>query len=382
MAMNAYTGATGAGKTYQVMEHLICVELAQGRSIATNIENIDVDGIYWYILCKNRDEKEKITLPDGRIYERDKIICFGSLRYFTASDIEESGDDFFPNLRHENRKPVYDDAVSFIKNGEYVIIDEAPNWWGNDTKISRRHGQYFREHRHFVNLVTHQTPDIVFLSQDISYLHTSLRRKGGIRFVFWIEKMDMVGLTERYKMLMYRGCSITRNTKPERVEHGKYKEEVYLLYDSYAEGKGKEQIMDARQNVLNNPKKWKAIGIGVLIFLVIAVFMVRSLMGFFNQGKKQEQTAKNPDIKNASGPSAQIPISSPSAPPESDYRAIGWYRIAGNSYALIRGENGIDRTLINPRNWSLETIRYSGSLDGKQIAVWTGKTGEEQKVGR
>lgn len=59
MPMNAYSGATGAGKTYQVMEHLICKELAQGRSMVTNIEGIDVDGIYWYILCKNRDEKKK-----------------------------------------------------------------------------------------------------------------------------------------------------------------------------------------------------------------------------------------------------------------------------------------------------------------------------------
>lgn len=375
MPMNAYTGATGAGKSYQVMEHLICVELAQGRSIATNIESIDVDGIYWYILCKNRDVTERIKLADGRSYEREKIVCLGSIRTFNASDIEEYGDDFFPKIRQENRLPVYDDSASFIKNGEYIIIDEAPNWWGSDCKISRPHGQFFREHRHFVNPVTHETCDIVFLSQDVSYLHTSLRRKGGIRYTFWIEKMDMVGLVKRYKMLMYRGCTINKSTKPERVEHGTYKEEVYLLYDSYGKGKGKEKIMDARQNVLNNPKKWRFIAIAIGLFLVLAFFMVKSLYGFFHPVKKDDLMAKKPDSTQAV--SASVPAAA-SAASESDYRATGWYKVGQNQYVLIRGSNGVDRALVNPRGWSLDRTRFSGSLEGKQIAEWTGKTAESR----
>lgn len=374
MPMNAYTGATGAGKSYQVMEHLICVEMAQGRSIATNIEAIDVEGIYWYILCKNRDQKERVNLPDGRSYERDKIVCFGTLRHIKDDEIEKSGDKFFPYLHHVDGEKVYDDSDSVIKNGEYIILDEAPNWWGTDCKISRRHGQFFREHRHFVNPITHETCDIVFLTQDISYLHASLRRKGGIRYTFWIEKMDMVGMVKRYKMLMYRGCSITKNTRPERVEHGTYKEEVYLLYDSYAKGKGKEKVMDSRQNVLNNKKKWKFIAVAVGLFLVVAFFMVKSLMGFFAQGKKlDDKTAKGVDSgKAVAGASA--------SPSDSNYRAIGWYKVGVNQYVIIRGDNGLDRALINPRGWYLDRLRYSGVLEGKPIANWTGKTGTDTKV--
>lgn len=376
MPMNAYTGATGAGKSYQVMEHLICVELAQGRSIATNIEAIDVDGIYWYILCKNRDEKERVVLPDGRSYEREKIVCLGMLRHIKDSQIEEAGDKFFPYIRHEDGEKIYDDSDSIIKNGEYIILDEAPNWWGSECKISRRHAQFFREHRHFVNPITHESCDIVFLTQDVSYLHTSLKRKGGIRYTFWIEKMDMVGLVTRYKMLMYRGCSITKNTKPERVEHGTYKEEVYLLYDSYAKGKGKEKIMDARQNVLNNKKKLKFIAFVVVLFLIVGFFMVKSLMGFFSQGKKpDEQTAKKPDGMKAAAVPAPAPASS-----DSEYRALGWYKVGNNQFILIRGENGLDRTLVNPRGWSLERVRYSGALDGKKIANWTGKAVETRLI--
>lgn len=379
MPMNAYTGATGAGKSYQVMEHLICVELAQGRSIATNIESIDLDGIYWYILCKNRDLTERIKLADGRSYEREKIVCLGSLRTFNASDIEEFGDNFFPKVRQENRHPVYDDSASFIKNGEYIIIDEAPNWWGADCKISRPHGQFFREHRHFVNPITHETPDIVFLTQDVSYLHSSLRRKGGIRYTFWIEKMDMVGLVKRYKMLMYRGCTINKSTKPERVEHGTYKEEVYLLYDSYGKGKGKEKIMDARQNVLNNPKKWRFIGIAVLLFLVVAGFAINSLIGFFKQSKKADVEAKQGVDKKASVNSSSPVVPAVPVVSASDYRAVGWYRVGGFQYVVIRGENGVNRTLVNPRGWSLDRGRYSGTLDGKTISTWTGKSGNEPK---
>lgn len=376
MPMNAYTGATGAGKTYQVMEHLIIKEIALGRSIVTNIEGIDVLGVYIYILCKARDVREKVTLPDGRIYERDKIVCLGSLRHITDDQIDGAGEKFFPYIKNEGGVKHYIDADSVVKSGEYVLLDEAANWWGNDCKIVRSHGQFFREHRHFTNEITGESCDIVFIVQDISYLHRSLRSKGGIRYTFWIEKMDMVGMVKRYKMLMYRGGSFTKNTKPERVEHGEYKEEVYLLYSSYAKGKGKEKIMDARQNVLNNPKKWKFIGGVVLIFLICAFFAARSLMGFFGQGKKSEDLAKKNDGPKtvAAAPSAAQSESN------SEYRAVGWYQVGNNQFVLVRGENGLDRTLVNARGWYLDRLRYVGAVDGKQVANWTGKTGPENKV--
>lgn len=371
MPMNAYTGATGAGKTYQVMEHLICKELAQGRSLVTNIEGIDVEGIYWYILCKNRDEKEKITLPDGRSYERPKIVCLGSLRHITDDQIEAAGDKFFPYIEHKNGEKVYNDSDSVVKNGEYCLFDEAANWWGEDCKIPRRHAQFFREHRHFTNPVTHESCDIVFIVQDVAYLHRSLRRKGGIRYTFWIEKLDMVGLTKRYKMLMYRGATITPRTKPERVEHGSYKEEVYLLYDSYAKGKGKEKIMDARQNVLNNPKKWKFIGAVTLVFLIVSFFMVRSLYHFFHPKPAKQQEAKaqtNPQTPKASQPST------PPTPAESPWKVIGHYKSNGSLYVLLR--RGTEyRYLINPRNFYVDSVRTYGTLDGMTVANYTGGSG-------
>lgn len=369
MPMNAYTGATGAGKTYQVMEHLVCVELAQGRSIVTNIEGIDVDGIYWYILCKNRGKKERVNLPDGRSYERDKIVCLGSLRHIKDDEIEKAGEKFFPYIHHVDGEKIYDDSDSVIKNGEYIIIDEAPNWWGIDCKISRRHGQFFREHRHFTNPITCESCDIVFLTQDVAYLHTSLRRKGGIRYTFWIEKMDMVGMVKRYKMLMYRGTSMTKNTKPERIEHGSYKEEVYLLYDSYAKGKGKEKIMDSRQNVLNNKKKWRFIAVVAGLFLIVAYFMVQSLIAYFHPAKKD-------DSKKMDGAKGAVvfspPKSLPPQLPESDWKVSGDFRIGYDHYVVI-SRAGRLRTLINPRGFYYDGLRASGSLDGNVLANYTGQ---------
>lgn len=196
-------------------------------------------------------------------------------------------------------------------------------------------------------------------------MHRSLRKRGGIRYTFWIEKMDMVGLVKRYKMMMYRGTTMTNRTKPERIEHGTYKEEVYLLYDSYAKGKGKEKIMDARQNVLNNKGKFKLIGVGVLVFAVVSFFMVRSLWGFFHPKAKESD---NP-LPVGQKVTAAAPL--PTVPP-SEYRAVGWYQIGGNRFVIIRGANGVDRSLVNPRGWSLDRTRFSGFLDGKPVADWTG----------
>ena len=371
MPMNAYTGATGSGKTIQVMEHVICKEIAQGRSIVTNIENVDLEGIYVYILCKHRDEKETVRLKNGDIYTRPKIVCLGSLRLIPNEIIENSGDDLFPRIEYVDGKTLYLDTDSVVKNGELVIVDEAANWWGDGTRIPKRHDQFFREHRHFVNPLTLESCDIVFIVQDVAYLARSLRRKGGIRYTFWIEKLDLVGLTRRYKMLMYSGSTITARTKPERIEHGEYKEEVYLLYDSYAGGKGKEKIMDSRQNVLNNPKKWKFIGVGILIFLIIAFFAVRSLIRYFSPKPSGSVVSTKPADSSS--------VSVAKMPETSDYRVTGWYRSGNFTYVVVRSSAGAVRTLISPANWVLSPIHYSGKLDDKFATEWSGSEPDQKK---
>lgn len=365
MPVNAYTGKTGAGKTHQVMEHVIIPKVAEGVSVVTNIDGIDYDGIVWYILCKNRDLTEKVKLEDGTEYIRPKIVCLGSIRHIT-DDLLEDTENLFP--RFEVKKGVKTVVDGHIHAGEFVVIDEVANWWGQDCNIPRSHGRFFREHRHFVNEVTHQSCDLVLIVQDVTYLHRTLSK--AVRYTYVAEKHDMVGMTKAYKLHMFKGIPSQRSI-PLRTEQGLYKEEIYLLYDSYAGGKGKEELIDRRQNVLNSRMLKIKVGAYFLFIILFCIGGYFQLSKFFTPPAKKPVSAENNTSVNSAKPAAgQKPSTS------SSWHITGKFVKRGTPVFVLSDSAGNTR-FYTPLIGRAPLTEMQVSVDGQVVNSWSGRVSKE-----
>ena len=52
MAINAYVGLMGHGKTYQAVKSIIVQKYFEGYNIVTNIEGVNIENINKYLLKK------------------------------------------------------------------------------------------------------------------------------------------------------------------------------------------------------------------------------------------------------------------------------------------------------------------------------------------
>ena len=60
MAINAYTGLMGSGKSYEVVSSIILPAVRSGRRVVTNIDGINPDAIYAYLEKKYSIDHESL----------------------------------------------------------------------------------------------------------------------------------------------------------------------------------------------------------------------------------------------------------------------------------------------------------------------------------
>ena len=154
MALAAYTGLPGSGKSYSIWEYSIIPALKDGREVWTNIPfNID-------------------------LVEKDFGCCPKS---FTLADIE-SNDKFF----HE-----------VLPKGVLVVIDELWKLWPSGIRTNAAvpdHLEFLAEHRHLVGENGRST-EIIIATQDLSQVATFARNL--IASTFRTVKLDVVGQGNR-----------------------------------------------------------------------------------------------------------------------------------------------------------------------------------------
>ncbi|MGL6044886.1 MAG: zonular occludens toxin domain-containing protein, partial [Vogesella sp.] len=151
MAINAYVGLQGSGKSFEVVSSVILDAVFQGRRVVTNVAGINEDRIHEYLVNKREADAEKL----GQIIhvENDRILQ----------------PQFFP----DEEKP---ELESVVLGGDLVAIDEAWRFWGTDSgKLTHEHMQFFRMHRHYVHAQTAVACDVVLMTQDITGLHRSVK---------------------------------------------------------------------------------------------------------------------------------------------------------------------------------------------------------------
>lgn len=356
MPINAFGGGPGSGKTYGVMEHVILPAVAKGRFIITNIDGLENEKIYEYVVNE---------------FYKGKIICIGHIRSCSREAPEK--DDFFPGHEaHDVAMSVPSPDMKVVNGGDLVVVDEATRYWQVGEKVLPRHSYFFREHRHFANEVGH-TCDLVVIDPDITQLARAL--KGKIELSSITRKVKELAL-ERYVVTIYQKAKLTG--KPLTV-NGPYpfREAVYSLYRSYAVAGAKEQTVDARQSVRGKIIFRMVSMLGLLVFAVaMLVYVYNARIAKLKEGDKSHQDA----LAASAGPvGGQGGVKSPSAVSgpsvvrsgvSDSLRVVGQIVVRGQQWAVL--SDGSALRLENPVAFVGAGVLMVGSVEGKRVTSWSG----------
>lgn len=225
MAIIAYTGVMGSGKTYEAVSTAILNALKMGRRVVTNISGINFEAI--------RDHLG--PLKDGSMLTPDKILQIQSKR------ISEPYFFFDPEVPHE----------TVVLPGDLVCIDEVWAFWGTDCKLLPEHQKFFRMHRHYTEQGTGTSCDLCIQIQDLMSLHRFIR--GVLESTYKFTKLKTIGWSSGYRVEVYEGQR-QRKASLVSVSVKKYDKKIFPLYQSYEGGAGSEKTVDNRQNLFRN--KW------------------------------------------------------------------------------------------------------------------------------
>jgi zona occludens toxin len=354
MAMNAYCGVMGSGKSYEVVSGPLLDAVAAGRRVVTNIDGVSEDAIHAYL-------HDRRDVP----YER-----LGAIVHVRTDDLLKDG--FFPVEIEQAGGALV--TPGFVKPGDLLVIDEAWKLWASDKKISKEHMSFFRMHRHFVHEQTGVACDVVLMIQSIADLHRSI--KAVIELSFRMVKLKSVGMSSGYRVEMYETYKQTKTTRTGTFIR-RYKAEIFPLYKSYAGQGGTESVVDKRQNIFARKSLW---------LLVIAVAFV-ACIGAWGAWRFFHPHAKVVTPANGTGAHAPSPVSAvpaaanlPSAPHDSDtWRVVGTYVANGIGWVvLVDGANHL--RVESPSEFMGRGVSMVGTVEGRRVAMWSGPKPEASAV--
>lgn len=345
MAINAYCGVMGSGKSYEVVSGPLLDAVAAGRRVVTNIDGVSEEAIHDYL-------HEKRGIPDDRL---------GEIVHVRTDDLLQEG--FFPvEIEGAGGATV---TPGFVKPGDLLVVDEAWKVWSTDKKISKEHMAFFRMHRHFVHEETGVACDVVLMIQSIADLHRSI--KAVVELSFRMVKLKSVGLSSSYRVEMYETFKQTAGNKTG-VFVRKYKAEIFPLYKSYAGQGGNESTVDKRQNVMMRKSLWFIV-LGVILLMAIGVW---GAWYFLHPSSKAAHTKAKVASKVATASEAMVPSNTPKIPHTSDeWRVAGSYRADGVSLVvLVDGANHL--RVESPSEFIGRGVAMVGTVEGQRVAMWTG----------
>lgn len=251
MAISAYVGVPGSGKSYEVVKSVILPAIASGRKVVSNVYGLDKDKIYSYLLRKNR----KLT--------KEKL---GDLVYVDNDKCLEP--DFLPSM--ENKE-------AFCKPGDLIIIDEVWRIWGSDKDIPKNHRSFIAEHRHFSDHETGLTCDLVVINQDVAQIPRFIKDR--IETTYRMQKHVGLGFRNRYRVDVFQGIKLFKSNRTTYYQE-KYDKEIFELYKSYESNNAKEGVVDNRQNIFSS-NKFLFYTILVISTVIISIYF---LYDFFTEG--------------------------------------------------------------------------------------------------
>ena len=256
MAITAYSGLMGHGKSYGVVKHVILPAIKDGRTVFTNIP------------------------LDNELFIKD----FGNAPvHFELSEIKDS-DDWWNET---------------LPSGALLVIDEVWRLWPagqRANQIPECDRSFLAEHRHRVGDDGKST-EIVLVTQDLAQLASFA--KNLVETTYRVVKMNKLGRSDMYRVDIFDG-PVTGPRPPLknriREQHGgKYKQEIYQYYSSHTQSEtgeaGDETQTDDRFNIFkgSGPK------IMIMSVLVLSLLAFLGLSNLKDSYSGKSETTDNPE---------------------------------------------------------------------------------------
>ena len=327
MAIHAYVGKPGHGKSYGVVEHVVIPSLKQDRHVVTNIP-LSID---------------------------DLLATYGG-------KITQLPDDWFE----------LEDLSQIIPSGCVAIIDECWRRWPSGQNINnanKNDKSLLAEHRHRVD-DKNNSMRVVLVTQDLAQISNWVRLL--IETTYRIRKLSK----KAFKVDIYNGAvtgDSPSSKKLIRTTAGTFKSSVFSFYKSATQSKsgdvGDESSADGRSSIFRSFGLWS-----ICLFFVVSISL-----GFY--GVKSFFADKTPAVSETA-PSVTKKIAKPVEPPISTaWRLVGFVhpsrpndssKSIANAFALIADNNG------NTRYISFTHCRYFPDfteafcvVDGYKITNWS-----------
>jgi len=218
MAIEAYVGLPGHGKSYGVVEHVIIPSIREGRHVVTNIP----------LQCD------------------DLIADFGA----PGAQITQLPEDWFER----------DDMGDFIPPGSVAVLDELWRRWPAGLKANNAllaDKSLLAEHRHRVD-DKGRSMRIVLVTQDLSQVASWVRIL--VEQTYKMTKLTAIGSTKKFRVDIYLGAPTGQNIPKSRLirqTFGQYRKEIYRYYSSATQSAtgnvGDESKADKRGTIWRSP---------------------------------------------------------------------------------------------------------------------------------
>lgn len=340
MAITAYIGVPGSGKSYEVVKSVIIPALIRGRRVVTNIYGLKIDDIYSY--CKKKSKKSEI----------------GSLISVSNDQCKDS--EFLPYK---------DSSGTFCVAGDLVVLDEVWRFWEKDADIHANHRSFVAEHRHFADEKTKFTCDLVVINQAIVNIPRFIKDR--IESTFRMNKLKSLGMTNRYRVDVFNGVKTFKNNLSTQ-SFSKYEKEIYSLYASHETEGAVEDNVDDRRNIFKN----KFFIGGAVLMLVCFWLSISSLISLFSKGENKESIPVSNDAnqeEKGRNPKS-LPKFAPQhvKPPElsTKWRVKGSYKTKDGAFVILVSDSA---TRLEPMsNFSFSGSLISGVIDGELVTTYSG----------
>lgn len=345
MAISAYVGLPGSGKSYEVVSSVIIPACLAGRRVVTNIYGISAQKIHDY--CLSVSKAESASLGEIIPVENEQV----------------QATDFFPYTQEGGMC-----VTSFCRAGDLICIDEAWRIWPSDSKIPETHKSFLAEHRHFTDAVTGVCCDLVVINQAVTNLPRFIKDR--IETTYRMQKLLALGLKSRYRVDVFGGIKLFKSHRTTSYQCG-YDKAIFALYQSYEAGNGKELTTDKRQNVLSSRRLWLT-GVGLVLMAGVSVSF---LVNFFTRLDGTEvKTGVVAPVSAQTAVTVSPVISVPEKPViSSHWRVAGRLAKSGQVWVLLADNAG--RLRAEPRSqFTFEGVMMTGVIDGERVTVWSGVT--------
>lgn len=338
MAILAYVGIPGSGKSYEVVSSVILEHFRKGRRIVRNIEGVTQEKLIHY--CIKKGDKESNL---GEFISVTDEICQQA--------------DFFP----------YKGVTETVcRAGDLICLDEVWRIFPSD-KIHENHRSFLAEHRHFTHEITGECCDLVVINQSISQLPRFIKDR--IEMTYQMSKLTALGMSNRYRVDIFTGAKTTKTNKTLQLQR-KYDKEIFQLYKSYDGENGKENVVDGRGNILKS-FQFKAMIAFVFILFIVGIYAFKS---FF----PSEQEISSPPIQEGkSVTSSQDKVLIPSFSPPIQLKLSDKWRITGeltkngNAFVILVDNQGNLR--LEPRSqFQFSGRMLQGEIDNQTVNYYSG----------